>query len=143
MLKTMKELLRSKNTCVLATCAANVPHCSLMAYTVSDDVGEILLATHTGTRKFRNISDNPTVSLLIDAREEASRSAAWALTVEGECTWTGDDDRAGHARSRLLAVHPRLEAFLAHPDAVILTVKITSFLLLRGLTDATYCRIEP
>lgn len=143
MLSTMKELLRSKNTCVLATCAANVPHCSLMAYAVSDDASEILLATHTTTRKFRNISDNPTVSLLIDAREEASRSEAWALTVDGECTSIGDDKRAGHARARLLAVHPTLEAFLAHPDAVILTVKIASFLLLRGLTDATYCRIEP
>lgn len=143
MLATMKELLQSKDTCVLATCAGNVPHCSLMAYTVSEDASEILMATHTGTRKFGNISAHPTVSLLIDAREKARRSEAWALTVEGECTWTRDDDRAEHARARLLAAHPHLDAFLAHQDAVILTVKIASFLLLKGLTDATFCRVEP
>ena len=143
MITTMRELLQSKNTCVLATCAANVPHCSLMAYAVSDDAGEILMATHTGTKKFRNISENATVSLLVDARENAPRSQAWALTVEGECAWTGTGDRGDRARARLLAAHPHLEAFLSHQDAVILTVKIASFLLLRGLTDATYCRVEP
>jgi nitroimidazol reductase NimA-like FMN-containing flavoprotein (pyridoxamine 5'-phosphate oxidase superfamily) len=138
----MKKLLQSKNTCVLATCAANVPHCSLMAYTVNNDAGEILMATHTGTRKFRNISENSTVSLLIDAREKVPRSEAWALTVEGECTWARDGERAVHGRAVLLAAHPHLEAFLSHQDTVILTVRIASFLLLRGLTDATYCRIE-
>lgn len=143
MLTMMNDLLRSKNTCVLATCAADIPHCSLMAYIVSDDCREVLMATHAGTRKFRNIRENPAVSLLVDAREEAPRSGAWALTVEGECAWARDDVQAGHARARLLAVHPHLEAFLAHQEAVILTVRITSFLLLRGLTDAAYCRIEP
>ena len=143
MLTMMNDLLRSKSTCVLATCAADSPHCSLMAYTVSDDGGDILLATHTGTRKFRNIRDNPAVSLLVDARGEAPRSQTWALTVAGHCRWCRDDDRAHDARARLLAVHPHLENFLAHPEAVILIVKISSFLLLRGLTDATFHQVEP
>lgn len=143
MLPAMKNLLRSKNTCVLATCAGNMPHCSLMAYAVTDDADEILMATHSGTRKFRNICLHPSVSLLVDAREETPRSGTWALTVEGHCTWCTDDDRAKDARTRLLAAHPHLEDFLGHQEAVILIVKISSFLLLRGLTDATFCRIEP
>lgn len=143
MLKKMTDLLRSKNTCVLATCAGDVPHCSLMAYTLSDDAGELLMATHTGTRKFRNISSNSAVSLLVDARETIPRGDAWALTVEGRCSWAVNDARAASARARLLAAHPHLEAFLEHQDAVILIVKITSLLLLRGLTDATFLQIGP
>ena len=143
MLTMMNDLLRSKSTCVLATCAADSPHCSLMAYTVSDDCREVLMATHTGTRKFRNIRGNSAVSLLVDARGEAARSATWALTVAGRCTWCTDDDRARDARARLLAAHPHLETFLAHPEAVILIVRVSSFLLLRGLTDATFCPVEP
>ncbi len=143
MLSMMNDLLRSKNTCVLATCTADIPHCSLMAYTVSDDCREILMATHTGTRKFRNIRGNSAVSLLVDARGEAPRSDTWALTVEGRCRWGTDDERVRDARTRLLAAHPHLESFLAHPEAVILMVRISSFLLLKGLTDATFCLVEP
>ena len=38
----------------------------------------------------------------------------------------------------MLAVHPHLKTFLEHPEAVILGIRVASFLLLDGLTEAIY-----
>lgn len=70
MLEGMKKLLKSKDTCVLATASGNEPHCSLMSYAVNDDCREIYMMTFRSTRKYENLLSNPVVSLLVDTREE-------------------------------------------------------------------------
>ena len=44
MIERMKELVRRKDICVLATVAENKPHCSLMAYVTDDECKEIYMA---------------------------------------------------------------------------------------------------
>ena len=86
MLDKMKELLKAKDICVLATVSDNRPHCSLMVYATDEQCREIYMVTHRQTKKFRNLTENPVVSLLIDTREEdlgPRRSNAKALTVNG------------------------------------------------------------
>ena len=68
MIKKMKRLVRNKDVCVLATVTKNVPHCSLMSYVADRDCREIYMMTKRGTKKYRNLSANRTVSLLIDTR---------------------------------------------------------------------------
>jgi nitroimidazol reductase NimA-like FMN-containing flavoprotein (pyridoxamine 5'-phosphate oxidase superfamily) len=138
----MKQLVRGKSICVLSTIAGNKPYCSLMAYASNDDGTEIYMATHRSTKKFRNLCANPAVSLMIDTREDASRSQVRALTVEGACEWIEDDARKGVVRSRLLSLHPHLKDFLAHTDSELLCVKIKAFLLLKGLTEAHHATLQ-
>jgi nitroimidazol reductase NimA-like FMN-containing flavoprotein (pyridoxamine 5'-phosphate oxidase superfamily) len=126
----------------LATIAGNKPYCSLMAYAANEDGTEIYMATHRSTQKFRNLSENPAVSLMIDTREEATRSQARALTVEGTCTRIEDEDTQQRVRTRLLSFHPHLKDFLAHRDNEILCVRIRSFLLLKGLQEAYHAALE-
>ena len=68
MLETMKEVMRSQDMCVLATVSGDKPHCSLMAYVTDEDCRTIYMITHRHTAKYRNLTANPCLSLLIDTR---------------------------------------------------------------------------
>ena len=142
MLSEMKQMVREKNICVLATIADGKPYCSLMAYAANPEGTEIYMATHRSTKKFRNLSNTPPVSLMIDTRDETPRSLTRALTVEGTCTRIEDDSRRQLVRHRLLSVHPHLREFLDHGDNEMLCVTIRAFLLLKGLAEAHHAELQ-
>jgi nitroimidazol reductase NimA-like FMN-containing flavoprotein (pyridoxamine 5'-phosphate oxidase superfamily) len=123
MLERIKALVKEKDICVLATVSGDKPHCSLMAYVTDDDCREIYMVTQRESRKYENLMKNRSVSLLIDTREEnlgSRRPEAKALTVSGTFK----------------------KIFLDHPNAEILCIRVTSFLLLDGLTDAHYETVQ-
>ncbi|HQL90896.1 MAG TPA: pyridoxamine 5'-phosphate oxidase family protein [Syntrophales bacterium] len=141
MLKKMKKLVKDKDVCVLATVTENVPHCSLMSYVADRDCREIYMMTQRGTKKYRNLAANKTVSLLIDTREEAcgaDRSKIKALTVNGVFSVIGDKAKKRLVRQKLLRRHPQLKPFADDPDAEVFAVKVKSFQLLDGVKDAYY-----
>jgi nitroimidazol reductase NimA-like FMN-containing flavoprotein (pyridoxamine 5'-phosphate oxidase superfamily) len=108
MLEEMKAFAKEKNSCVLATIVDSKPYCSLMAYATNRACTKIYMVTHRQTQKFQNLVANPAVSLLIDTRDTSPRSEARAMTVEG------------------------------HPEAEVFQIRIKSFLLLDGLTQASF-----
>jgi nitroimidazol reductase NimA-like FMN-containing flavoprotein (pyridoxamine 5'-phosphate oxidase superfamily) len=138
MLAEMKALAREKNICVLATVGSQKPHCSLMAYVTDENCTEIYMVTHKNTNKYKNLMENPSVSLLIDTREISPRTEAKALTVEGVCAAIEDGKKRQKVQAMLLDVHPHLSEFINHSEAEILCVRIQSFLLLDGLQEAHY-----
>jgi nitroimidazol reductase NimA-like FMN-containing flavoprotein (pyridoxamine 5'-phosphate oxidase superfamily) len=141
MLEKMKSLVRSHDTCVLATVSEGRPHCSLMAYAPNDACGEIYMVTHRTTSKYKNLINNPHVSLLIDTREEhpgEKRPEARALTVTGEFRRIQDKKKRLSVEARLTAAHPFLKDFVRLGEAEIFSVKVVSFLLLEGLSDAYF-----
>ena len=140
-LDKMKELVRVNNTCVLATTTENKPHCSLMAYVADEDCGEIHMATHRDTTKYRNLRKNPNVSLLIDTQSRKSwreMSEAKALTVAGKFQTIDDVEERRAILKKLMHAHPHLKDFLQDPGAEIFSVKIESFLLLEGVSKAHF-----
>jgi nitroimidazol reductase NimA-like FMN-containing flavoprotein (pyridoxamine 5'-phosphate oxidase superfamily) len=141
MLDKMKALVREKDMCVLATVSNNRPHCSLMAYIADDACTEMYMVTFKHTKKYRNLRENPWVSLLIDTREEnpgSRRSQAKALTVTGVLEQIGDDNMRHQIREALMKRHAQLEGFADHPDAEVFAIRIHSFLLLDGLTNSYF-----
>lgn len=141
MLEEMKRLLKEKDLCVLATVSGGRPHCSLMVYVTDEDCREVYLVTLKQTTKYKNLMENSSVSLLIDTREEHSghrRHEAKALTVAGLFHRIEDKEEKALVRERLLNRHPHMKEFMAHPDAEPFSVKITSLLLLHGLTEAHF-----
>lgn len=141
MLGRMRALAREKGICVLATVSSGKPHCSLMAYVTDEDCREIYMVSHKKTRKYENLMENPSVSLLIDTREEhqgSRRPETNALTVSGVFQRIEDDAKNEIVRSKLLARHPHLKEFMDHPDAELLCISVASFLLLDGLKDAYF-----
>jgi nitroimidazol reductase NimA-like FMN-containing flavoprotein (pyridoxamine 5'-phosphate oxidase superfamily) len=142
MLKEMKALAKEKNICVLATVIGDRPYCSLMAYVTDENCEEIYMVTLRNTQKYKNLTENPAVSLLIDTREKSPRSEAKALTVAGEYSKIESEEKRKKVQTRLLAVHPHLTDFMNHPEAEILCIEISSFLMLKGLQDAHFESIK-
>jgi nitroimidazol reductase NimA-like FMN-containing flavoprotein (pyridoxamine 5'-phosphate oxidase superfamily) len=145
MLKRMKKLVKDKDVCVLATVTKNVPHCSLMSYVPDRDCREIYMMTRKGTKKYRNLAANRTVSLLIDTREEdcgADRAKIKALTVSGVFTTIGDKGKKKLVRQKLLRKHPQLKPFADDPDTEVFAVKVKSFQLLDGVEDSYFEKMK-
>jgi nitroimidazol reductase NimA-like FMN-containing flavoprotein (pyridoxamine 5'-phosphate oxidase superfamily) len=141
MLEKMQAIVKANDLCVLATVSEGRPHCSLMSY-ISDEEGrEIYLVSHKQTRKYVNLMENPTVSLLIDTREKEKgqrRIYIKALTVSGEFQTINDPGKKGLIRAEFLKRHSHLTDFLSDPGAEIFSIKIRSFQLLDGVKDAFF-----
>ena len=143
MKEEMKALLKSQDMCVLATCAHNRPHCSLMAYTTNDQGDEVYLATLKSTQKYKNLQTSPAVSLLLDTRSlhEGSREKVEALTVSGTCFPMEDELSMNSIRKNFLQKHPHLSNLLNESDAVFMCVRVESFLLLKGPLEAHFVKL--
>ena len=142
MLQEMKKLAKEKNSCVLATIIDTKPYCSLMAYVTNMACTEIYMVTHRSSQKFRNLIANPAVSLMIDNRDTAHRTAARAMTVEGVFQKIRDPVKEVKVRRKLLSSHPHLDEFMGHPEAEVFQINIKSFLLLDGLTRAFFQEVS-
>jgi nitroimidazol reductase NimA-like FMN-containing flavoprotein (pyridoxamine 5'-phosphate oxidase superfamily) len=134
----MKALARDKDSCVLATISGSKPYCSLMAYVTNTDCTEIYMVTLRQTQKFQNLNANPAASLLIDTRDMSPRSTTRAMTVEGVYQRIKDLGKEKRVRRKLESAHPHLKQFMGQPGAEIIRIKIKSFLLLNGLTQASF-----
>jgi nitroimidazol reductase NimA-like FMN-containing flavoprotein (pyridoxamine 5'-phosphate oxidase superfamily) len=141
MLEKMKDIVRSNDLCVLATVSEGKPHCSLMSYISGEEGNEIYLISHRQTKKYANLMENPTVSLLIDTREEKKsqrRVDIKALTVNGEFQPINDPWKRDLIHKKFLKIHPHLADFLNDPGAEIFSVRIKSFQLLDGVKNAFF-----
>lgn len=137
----MKAIVKERNICVLATVSEGKPHCSLMSYVSDEEVREIYMVSYRKTRKYANLMANPSVSLLIDSREEdrgTRRATVKALTVEGEFQRVGDAVKKDLIRARLLQTHPYLTEFIHDPEAEIFSIKVISFQLLDGVKNSYF-----
>ena len=136
MLKKIMELVQAQGHCVLATCADDRPHASLMSFCPAPDGREFWLATLRDTRKYANLCANPRACLLLDDRAgDRTGAPTLALTVEAELAAFADPADEARARQALLARHPELEAFLALDGVRVLRFVGRSYQLLSGPTE--------
>ena len=137
----VRALIQEQGTCVLASASKNRPHCSLMAYATNASCNEIYLMTLKDSRKYKNMHVNPAVSLLIDTRQDTSKSdpnETMALTLSGRFQRVMEDTERKRIRKELTRRHPGLKDFFENPEAEPLRIIIESVLLLEGPTKALY-----
>jgi general stress protein 26 len=145
MLERMKDVVKGNDLCVLATVSGGKPHCSLMSYISNDEGNEIYMISHKQTNKYNNLIENPTVSLLIDTREQekgGGRMYIKALTVTGQFHPITDLDKKDFIRSQFSERHPHLSDFLNNPGAEMFSIRVESFQLLNGVRDAFFEKID-
>ena len=136
-----RELIRKQGTCVLATAAKNHPHCSLMAYACNETCSELYMLTGRKTRKYKNLMENPSVSILIDTRPstlEKDHRRTNAVTLSGRYEPVVSRVEQTRMREAIKTRHPSLGDLLHDPDTQVVRIKIQSFLLLMGPNDAHY-----
>jgi len=141
MRQDIRELIESNRFGVLATAAESGPHCSLMSYAVNESCTEFYMATDTNTKKYRNLAANPSVSLLIDSREETARgrgAATRALTITGTIQRGLNELEKKTVRAALCRRHPDLKDFLDGPSVEVIVLKINALQLLDGITDSYF-----
>jgi len=103
------------------------------------------MATRKETKKYRNLSANPSVSLLVDSRQDAgtgSSTQTKALTISGIVQTNIDEKKIAAARARLFEMHTELKNIFNNPDTEIIVVKIMAVQLLDGITDAYFEKIS-
>jgi general stress protein 26 len=143
MLEKMKALVKEKDICVLSTVSKDAtPHCSLMAYVADEKCREIYMATHSTTKKYKNLLHNPSVSLLIDSREITPRQQAQALTVSGIFQPIYYAHKRDRVKALLLRQHPHLKDFVNNTNTIMICIKVKSLQLLNGLTDSHFVNLK-
>ncbi len=119
-LDEMKSLLMDNSMCVLATSSDNRPHCSLMAYITDDQAKNIYMATLNTSRKYKNIEQNPHVSLLVDSRvfgkSDSGAGTIKALTVTGICSVVRENPERELILARMKRRIPRIREIAVHPN---------------------------
>jgi len=146
MFEKARALIREARTCVLATSSPNHPHCSLMAYATNASCDEIHMVTTKNSRKYRNMLENPAVSLLIDTREGGLRSGhaeTMALTVSGRSQAVETDAERQRVREALIRNHPDMKGFFENSEGEPVRIVIESLLLLEGPTKIHYAKNAP
>lgn len=111
-----------------------------MSYIADPECREIFMVTHPQTRKYKNLQENPCVSLLIDTREEDRNLGVGqkkALTINGIFQKV-DPSRKKGILAKFLARHPQLKELVDDPEAVLISVRVQSFQLLQGVRDAYF-----
>jgi nitroimidazol reductase NimA-like FMN-containing flavoprotein (pyridoxamine 5'-phosphate oxidase superfamily) len=144
MLDETLGFLAAHDMCVLATASHDVPHCSLMAYVLGRDSRSLLMATFPDTLKWRNLTENPAVSVLVDDRCGAAdfdRDAITAVTVSGifEPMARPSDEEA--AKALLAERHGALGGILERSDSRIIRIRIHALQVLEGPVRATYLAV--
>jgi len=103
------------------------------------------MMTFRNTRKYENLLSNPAVSLLVDTRKEDSPegpSQTKALTVNGRFERIENEEKKNRIKDRLLERHPHLKAFAENHDTEVFLIKVKSFQLLDGITDASFVSLD-
>lgn len=138
MLTRVREMLLDNSLCVLCTVSGNLPYSSLMTYVLSDDLKTMYMVTVRESRKYRNLLENPKVSLLIDNRQKwvaSSGEVVSSLTIEGVLKPL-EPIETTLIRAKLVEGHGELKEIVGNPDCVIFGVELKTFLLLSGPVDA-------
>jgi len=127
---SLHKLCREQPLAVLATVANTGPYTNLVAVAFGDDLRSLYFATPRATRKYRNLTADSRVSLLVDNRsnEVTDFQRAAAATIIGVAMETTEAERTDGAWL-YLARHPHLKDFLAAPDCALFRVDIERILL--------------
>jgi nitroimidazol reductase NimA-like FMN-containing flavoprotein (pyridoxamine 5'-phosphate oxidase superfamily) len=145
MIDKIKELIQHKDTCVLATVSGQEPHCSLMSYITDEDCRKIYMISLRGSKKYRNMVNNASVSLLIDTREDdvgRKRENIKALTVRGNFQHIGDETKRRKILEKLLERHPNLKDFVGSTELEVFQVNTKSVQLLEGISNSYFEELD-
>lgn len=133
-----KRIIRKNTLCVLATCAEESPHCSLMLYCINEECTSLYMATLKNTRKYVNICKNPSVSILVDTRTTCVDSEfpmdLQAVTLGCHATELEGQQR-GQVLTLLMTTHPQLIELGDASDIAVFEMHIRNVQILAGVNS--------
>ena len=126
----IKQTLTTQRFGVLASRRDKFPYPTLVAFSVSPDLSEILFTTQKESRKYENLQNDPHVSFLVDNRRNSSEDLADAVVVTGfgrvkKCSEFSASPV--ELREIFLEKHPELQKFVNSPSTHSVIVKISTY----------------
>lgn len=124
----LTRLMDSQNLAVLATHNQGQPYTSLVAFAGSEDMKILYFVTGRATRKFKNITDDPRASMMIDNRSNAPSdiAEAMAVTATGKVEIVSDNELAT-IESYYTDKHPHLADFVKAPSTQLLRLNVDCY----------------
>ena len=141
--ESVGNLLNSQALAVLATDLEGHPYTSLIGFAATPDLRSIYFATTRATRKYRNLTTNTRVSLLIDNRRnvESDFHEACAVTVLGEVEEVEGEER-DQAERLYLEKHPALAGFVQSPSCSLLRVHVSVYYFVTRFQNVVELRVN-
>ena len=140
---TLRTLLRTQPLAALATQRGGHPYSSLVAFAASEDLRRVVFVTSRATTKYRNLSAEPYVSLLIDSRTHSVEdfTAGAAVTVLGRVAEIGDKQGSALLEG-FLRKHPHLEDFARAPSTALCGVEVEKYILVTQFQHVVEMRVS-
>lgn len=132
----IEAVLKTSGFAVLATEGNGQPHTSLIAITPFGNFRQIIFATYRNTLKYRNISGNNKVAVLIEGGyfNMKGLKESIVLTIIGhteEISITGNEAPYQAHLKR----HPEMESFMLSSDCALIRVIARSYQVVHGIDD--------
>ena len=139
----LSALFAEQYFAVLATRSGEQIHTTLVAFAATDNLKTLFVCTPRATRKYSNLKQNPSVSLLVHNSSNMATDIrqSIAVTVSG----TAEEvpvDRLSAARAVYLAKQPHMSGFANSPNTAIIEVTVTRYDVVAHFQDVTILEIH-
>ena len=137
---TIKEyiegVIKTSRFAFLATDGDGQPHISLVAITPFESYRQLVFATYRNTLKYRNLSHNSKVAVLIEGGYAKSKDLkkSIVLTIIGHSEEISIEESEAAFNTHLKR-HPEMESFMLSPDCALIMVIARSFQVVNGIND--------
>jgi heme iron utilization protein len=144
---TIKELihgaLQTSRFAVLATESGGQPYTSLIAITPFENFGQLIFATYRNTRKYRNLSQNSKVAILIEVGDVNMKDLheRIVLSIFGQTEEINIAENK-EAYQAHLKRHPEMESFMLSSDCALILVIAQSYQVVHGIDDIKWITAE-
>ena len=135
---TLHDLVRSLFAAqplgILATQAQGQPYCNIVAFTASEDLRSLLIATPRFTAKYHNMLKHPQVCLMVDNRSASKPDFSGGIAVNCIGTaMTVSDEEFEACRKMHFERHANLRAYLDTPDCALVRIEVERYVIARGV----------
>jgi heme iron utilization protein len=140
--RRLRDLFDQQQLAVLSTHNDGRAYASLVAFTATEDLRELLFATARSTRKFGNLTAKPHVAMLIDSRTNSTADfhEAVAVTATGTAEEVPEDER-NVLQEQYLQKHPYLADFVSAPTCALVRIKVDCYYLVSRFQDVVELHI--
>jgi len=134
--ESIEVVLKTSGFAVLATEGNGQPHASLIAITPFENLRQIIFATYRNTLKYRNISHNNKVAVLIESGDDKRKvlQKSIFLTIIGHAEEISTDENEAAYQAHLKR-HPEMESFMLSSDCALIRVIAHSYQIVKGVDD--------
>ncbi|MFX1264207.1 MAG: pyridoxamine 5'-phosphate oxidase family protein [Promethearchaeota archaeon] len=132
------ELFSSQIVSVLGTSASDEPYSCLVGFEFTPDLKEVVFATMRDRLKYRQISANPRVSLMVDNRKNTPSDfdATTSVTLIGDAVDTEPPEREKLAEM-LVKKNPFLSDFVESPNCAVVRIGIEKMYIVDNFESVT------